>query len=632
MIKFVRRFVEVLLSNGGKPVQSIQEQEQLIAGGLTQSGKSAFKAILLVVCHNFGVGTLIVTKGNKERDSLFEKLKSYLAGTEVLAHFLLITHGRAGDGKLPEALHAGGGVVLQCTAQQMQKAHNTLLQMRGMYGTMKCVLVCDEADAFFRTEGATLKLEQALKQLSGETNTNDPRMLPCVPLAKLQISATLVPVFLMLKRKGLEVPKHNIFLTEASDDYNAMEDMEPLVDEHGSDLFLEPKELTPKNLYYSDSVDLLCEKAATKPRSLLLDISSPRVRAAHNIFEKAVHVQEKFPNICVVAICGSGIEYQFPIPVQKKHKENAGWKTAPKHVTIGELLQEIDTQIGLATPVFVFGYSRMQRGDSFRSDHRVPTHILVSLGKSQSLENLVQALGRATFNGKECLVKNGFQQVTVLMPPEDWDVAQAYPKFQREVHDRVAKGESLQSLLNGSAHLFSADADINKGRTRPIAPKKTKLTTDMEEVTFEQASPGTPGRRGDQFVQAHLEQDPLLNEVLDAITITSKEIEANTPLAHTAGAPQMAIDDLEKYVGGITMAVLKQKLAELIEIGEIRRIKDPNDGATWLYSLNRRWRRGGGGGGGGGGRSSTAAGRDGAAAASDNGARKRLAEEAFNVD
>merc|ERR1712021_115992 len=158
-----------------------------------------------------------------------------------------------------------------------------------------------------------------------------------------------------------------------------------------------------------------------------------------------------------------------------------------------------------------------------------PTHILVSLGRSQSLENLVQALGRATFNGKECLVKNGFQQVTVLMPPEDWDVAQAYPKFQREVHDRVAKGASLQSLLNGSSRLFSADADINTGRTRPIAPKKTKLTEDMEEVTFKAAPPGSAKKRGDQFVQQHLEKDPLLKQVLDVITTTSEEIDANTP-------------------------------------------------------------------------------------------------------
>jgi hypothetical protein len=81
---------------------------------------------------------------------------------------------------------------------------------------------------------------------------------------------------------------------------------------------------------------------------------------------------------------------------------------------IGEVLEKLDVEYGLEWPIFVFGFSKMQRGMSFRSNQRVPSHILLSLGDGYSTEGMIQALGRATFNGKHILRTNGFQNVTVL--------------------------------------------------------------------------------------------------------------------------------------------------------------------------------------------------------------------------
>jgi hypothetical protein len=61
---------------------------------------------------------------------------------------------------------------------------------------------------------------------------------------------------------------------------------------------------------------------------------------------------------------------------------------------------------GLHVPIFVFEFFKMTRGVSCRSDKPVPTHIVAALGSGYSIENMLQALGRATFNGKSTLEKN----------------------------------------------------------------------------------------------------------------------------------------------------------------------------------------------------------------------------------
>lgn len=41
---------------------------------------------------------------------------------------------------------------------------------------------------------------------------------------------------------------------------------------------------------------------------------------------------------------------------------------------VGDVIHYIDENFGLAMPVFIFGYTKMRRGISFRSNKRVPTH------------------------------------------------------------------------------------------------------------------------------------------------------------------------------------------------------------------------------------------------------------------
>lgn len=87
----------------------------------------------------------------------------------------------------------------------------------------------------------------------------------------------------------------------------------------------------------------------------------------------------------------------------------------------------------------------MRRGISYRSSSDVPTHIALHMGQgyvltawnrlfvfhyltysfhrphhSHHIENIVQAVGRATFIGKGLLHQNGHEHVKALMTREDW--------------------------------------------------------------------------------------------------------------------------------------------------------------------------------------------------------------------
>lgn len=144
---------------------------------------------------------------------------------------------------------------------------------------------------------------------------------------------------------------------------------------------------------------------------LVLDISCPRVYVAGNLKDKADSIQELYRrqgvDIVVVTFSGRGISVKLP---------NEEWEDEKyRKSLIGTVLNEIDNKYGLEMPIAIFGYTKMCRGISFRSDKRVPTHMLLSLGRGHNISTIVQSLGRATFNGKTILNDNGFDSVTVLM-------------------------------------------------------------------------------------------------------------------------------------------------------------------------------------------------------------------------
>lgn len=171
-----------------------------------------------------------------------------------------------------------------------------------------------------------------------------------------------------------------------------------------------------------------------------------------NKFQKAARLQELYRDdgkkIIVIVYSGKGVSYRFP-------GQRVGFSCARK-LKISNVIEKIDAsaEFGLDTPIFVFGYSKMRRVISYRSSLRVPTHIIMHLGIGHSVENFIQALGHATFNGKSLLEQNGHSYVTYLMPGHDAEVAPAYDLYVKEIYRRRSNGDSLEVAMGGKNSLL----------------------------------------------------------------------------------------------------------------------------------------------------------------------------------
>ena len=172
--------------------------------------------------------------------------------------------------------------------------------------------------------------------------------------------------------------------------------------------------------------------------------------------------------------------------------------------------------------------------------------MLCGLGERQSLENLVQMLGRATFNGKDILERNigkgGKEQI--LINWTDWDAAHAYYEFQRQIFERLRNGTSLQKILSEpDADKFTAMANIACRGKRTIGPTKLKNVNRISEKIFEPPDDGAALRRGYEWALRY--GLPFLN------TTTGETMKINSPLSeddHKAISASADLKVIEEYL------------------------------------------------------------------------------------
>jgi len=397
------------------------------------------------------------------------------------------------------------------TAAQMRRAVKLITEVRASgVGSGHFGLIIDEADSFQRTEDDTLQLEQRLNDLRGTGHgwVNDSYYDtlnyhtyggPSFHGADVivSISATLLPVLLKMfkvqqEKKALEKARGPVGAAGAGEDGKQKSDSSPVYTfftkappskyvgvlsevwqpfkRGGKPVFLRPEEVKGTNLggildgHYRDphvqlrldsSVLALYADAASMPYSLLLDITVSRVNVeGASLRDKAQWLAEHFENLTVITVDGLLIRYKLP----SQHWDASSWVDGMKkrEKTVEDLLNELEPQMNGA-PVAIFGYSQMIRGDSFRSDWRVPTHILQQLSNAMSVDRLVQSAGRASFIGKELLDINALQtdggeagHVRVLLTDVDYLTVRAYVEFMNMLADEITKGKSVEELFDPS--------------------------------------------------------------------------------------------------------------------------------------------------------------------------------------
>jgi len=500
-----------------------QERDQeikFVIAGRTQAGKTSVKGVIQSMCGVLKIPLIILTKGVDESIDLHVKLVDLSKGTLMQEKHIVVASSkndglgyRLKDALVSEALEGvshGGTLVIADTKQQViNKACKAIKQFREQVPGGKFLLAVDEADAMFRTSDRHQVFEQALQQL-----------LDLNPSMTVLISATPVPFMLELV-DSLDSSEEDIEFFNLDPNYNyvGIEDIKPL-EMNGKKIYLDQNELNNRSEFISEN-ETICyanekvaalydnaltcatkakltnQQSALKNRKgvLVLDCSCPRVYAANNIKDKANAVAQLYKKkeieIIVITFSGSGIAVKFPsrIVPDAESKQPGMWKSWHNSL-IGTLLEYIDEKCGLQVPVFIFAYTKMCRGISFRSTNRVPTHMLMALGRGHNSSTIVQTLGRATFNGRNVLKENGFDCVRVLTTSSDYTVCIKKQNYINEVSQRIQLGDTFAAAVTGANHKIPDSANFLRHTFREVGRikgmrKQFEDWVDMEDVPKE---------------------------------------------------------------------------------------------------------------------------------------------------
>lgn len=552
-VRYVGRIYEQLLRLGPQ-IPSHHEMKQLFGGGKTQAGKTALKVVAMVAVHilsrrrpELNACCVVCTPGVKAAKNLLQKMKGMLQhfspddrpnlmGITKNVHGAsqVLLNGPQFSESLHESIQTGGSIVTALTASQLNKVMRLIAVSRGCGHSARFVMLLDEADDAIRTRDPTSgpKLEQALDRLLGGHGSGGFKG----PQFIVNISATLAPVFFHLFRNSLarNTTAEDIFYVATSDDYHDISSLKPLADAEGQDVFLDHNELKPSNNYISPKVlmlfqDLMSKQHGRRRGGLLLDISSPRVNTTDgSIFSKADYMQRLFPGLVAVVVHGargSGIQWRAPCEQGGRPSRN-GWKDVEANKSMPDALEMLDHKFP-QVPIAVFGYSRMIRSETFRSSTRIPTHTLVSLGMGQSLDKLVQAVGRASFRGAHMLTESGWDHVTILTTAPDFDNMNAYQAWQMEVHKKMEEQNLTLEQCLQPEQIYNFASNFGDCR-RDVGNRKAGLSGVMQQSIQWEPRPATQAPpRGEQWAQRQAQHDPfqlMILGVLDEASAVNSDV------------------------------------------------------------------------------------------------------------
>ena len=335
------------------------------------------------------------------------------------------------------------------------------------------------------------------------------RLCAIGPLIKFDVTATLLAIFLMLMRMfqanrsaaATRIRAEDIIYIQPDAAYVGTECFEPLLDRNNEHLFLTANELTNRNNFISPKVLAMYDDAAGHQRSLLLDVTSPSVNTQGSIYDKSRVLLGRHPHAVVIVVSGREIFSQCGVGAQpadpaKRPAYVRGGRVTGKAKVFQEVLTTIDIDFP-QSPIFVFGYSQMQRGISYRSSNRVPSHMVLLFGKAMSLCRLVQAAGRA--NGKQArqlMANMGLQEprVKMLTTAQDFDAIRNYPAFLEEIRrNMVDNNLNLAEALTGTQYAGRYEPTP----VRPVGPVRANLGSqqilNFAEVTDDELVQFLPG-------------------------------------------------------------------------------------------------------------------------------------------
>ncbi|VEU44293.1 unnamed protein product [Pseudo-nitzschia multistriata] len=448
----------------------------------TQSGKTAFKAVKICSFLTMNIPVILLTKGKKESEELYGKICSYLQGSRFESSVLSVYQSEDLIWNEFLCYEKASVLIIPDTFQQIAKTKEILDESlneanNNGFCCAGCALILDEADAVtHRSEDNVQKNEIALNKFLQHF---DPLVVKvtATPIPTFEHSIDKKPIVTTSKKKlknyvGVENQVNDHLDLSVKEGF--MLDLEKFVLEKEPGKRYKPKfefeEIRKRSRqrfalfpFKEDS------KAADKPlnRTKFPSVWNKTIPFFNNqcikLLRQEILKKNSVGMLTLVDTCpwvtkekknvflqASGVQdYFYTIPERKfiaivVHAEFVfyrlpGHKFAFQcHRTLGELIEKIDNSktYGLKMPIVIFGYYAMKRSRSFRSTKRVPTSMILNLGKGQSNESVRQAGGRPTFKGLDVLKRNRkTDKIRMLCPMEDFEIIQKYDPLVLDIID-----------------------------------------------------------------------------------------------------------------------------------------------------------------------------------------------------
>ena len=341
LLRRVHEHIQIGLLNANGGVIDPLETAKMFGGGKTQARKTPLKLCAFVLCRMMGVSTVLVTTNVSGREDLFSKFIELLGDLDVPApptadsmtttndvqyryyqvkeqeldhagrtresikfkltkepHEPLANETRCPEGVLSitdvkgtnegmrrwasRQLSRGACVIVNNTAQAIQKASGTIEQARGMCVSSRVrpvqfMLTIDEADDFYRTDSQEDGSQEHEIQMERQMRN----LKDLGPLCQFEVTATLLAIYMQLLREGEASGSPtvaDIFYVEASEEYVDASMLVPPSDANGNFQFItNPTDLNNNNKYADSKVRTMWKKAADhKPPQGRLRSPSPR--------------------------------------------------------------------------------------------------------------------------------------------------------------------------------------------------------------------------------------------------------------------------------------------------------------------------------------------------------------------
>lgn len=415
--------------------------ESVLGYAPTQAGKTSYKAVEIACMLTMAEHMVLVTKGKKECEELSSKLAKCLNSStkgSVFENQICCVYDSSSKeaitSKFKEEPSTSFCLVIPDTHNKIDLAEDVTRKTKAYFNSwgvrFNFSLIMDECDAIEnRSHDRDEKNEQAMKRLkivgpiyeTRVTATPMPMLMEYLENPENNILPTLFPIKPKANYvgvKSLQAPESNgkeQFLDVASLEKGFFYENNKSLDAGGmkrnnAPLFRNDKRLAASRFngrkkkrtipFWNDQCNQLLdtvfkEREKGNEGHLILVGTSPWVnKEPGNIFEQATYVQDfcfssgqRFIAVCVNA---EDISYRYP-------GQKFGHKCYGKP-SICDFLNAIDKdkRFGLNIPVVIFGYNKLKRSISYRSDQRVPSHVIMYPRMGQSCENVRQAIGRVS--------------------------------------------------------------------------------------------------------------------------------------------------------------------------------------------------------------------------------------------